>query len=92
MATAKPTSMEQFRETTHALREDVQKLGRISKDMAQETMGHLRENASDYYKQGMEKAQNLEQGFEAEIQKHPLRSVLIAAGIGLLVGAIWKKK
>lgn len=81
-----------FRDTTHALKEDVVKLGRITKDMAQETVDHLKENAGEVYKQGMEKAQHWEKGLESKIQQHPLRSVLIAAGVGLVLGALFKKR
>lgn len=85
-------STEELKATTHAIKEDVVKLGRITRDMAQETVGHLKENANEYYHQGMEKAQHWEKDLEGRIQKNPLKAVLIAAGIGLVVGAIWKKR
>jgi ElaB/YqjD/DUF883 family membrane-anchored ribosome-binding protein len=34
----------------------------------------------------------MEKNLESNIKKHPMRAVLIAVGIGLVLGAIWKRK
>jgi ElaB/YqjD/DUF883 family membrane-anchored ribosome-binding protein len=38
-----------------------------------------------------EQAREWEDGLAEMIREKPLRSVLIAAGVGLLVGAIWRR-
>ncbi len=92
MTEPKTSHIRELQDTTHALREDVQKLGKISKEVAYETLDHLRENAAGYYKEGLDKAKSMEHNLEEQIQKHPLRSVLIAAGVGCFLGILMKKR
>jgi Uncharacterized conserved protein len=86
------SSHDALRDTTHQLKEDVVRLGRTTRDIAHETMDHLKENAGEVYHQGLEKAQDWEKNLEKRIQKNPMKAVLIAAGIGLVLGAIWNRK
>jgi ElaB/YqjD/DUF883 family membrane-anchored ribosome-binding protein len=48
----------------------------------------LRQGAREYLARGKDKAIELEEGFEGVIQEHPIRSILIAAGVGALIGAL----
>jgi len=48
----------------------------------------LRQSAREYMAKGKEKALELEEGFEGVIQENPIRSILIAAGVGALIGAL----
>jgi ElaB/YqjD/DUF883 family membrane-anchored ribosome-binding protein len=59
-------------ETISKLTTEVSKL---AKDAARETLD-----------EGRAKAKELEKSLESEIRRYPLRSVLVAAGIGLMVG------
>lgn len=65
---------------TDELKEELGKLGQVAKDAAYEQMEHLRE-------QGMERARQLED----RISEQPLKSVLIAAGVGFLMGMLWNR-
>ena len=49
---------------------------------------NLRDAARDYLERGKDKAIEVEEGLEQLIQDHPIRSVLIAAGVGALIGAL----
>lgn len=49
------------------------------------------EQAQDYYQQGREKAVEWEQGLEQYIHEKPLQAVLIAAGVGVILGLLWKR-
>lgn len=69
----------------------MQEIGRVATDVAQESLNHLKDNASEYYKKGVEKAGHLEKNMEQRIHQHPLVSVLVAAFFGLILGALWKK-
>ena len=82
----------QLREKAAVLGHDVQELGKITKDLAQDTMGLLSENATGYYQQGMQQARKWEEGLEGRIRKNPIQSLLIAAGVGVILGAIWKSR
>lgn len=48
----------------------------------------IRQQAKEYLARGKEKAIELEEGFEGIVQEHPIRSILIAAGVGAVVGML----
>ena len=50
--------------------------------------GNVRQAAREYLARGKEKAIELEEGFEGLVQEHPIRSILIAAGVGALIGML----
>lgn len=82
----------ELREKASTLGHDVQELAQSTKKLAKETAGMLGDNAQTYYKQGMEKAHQLEESLETKIRENPLKSCLIAAGIGIVVGALLKRR
>lgn len=96
MANSKESSFSkhahEFREKAADIGHNVQELGKITKTMAGDAFGALGENASEYYEEGMKHAKNLEVSLEEKIKKNPLQSLLIAAGIGLVVGALWRRR
>lgn len=49
------------------------------------------EEVRDSFQHGRETVRNWEEGLEKYIQEKPLRSLLIAAGVGWLIGAIWRR-
>src|SRR5438094_655821 len=51
----------------------------------------LRDQASQYYDQGRQRAQEWEESLENYIHEKPLQAVLIAAGVGVLLGLLWKR-
>jgi len=52
-------------------------------------IGQLREQAAGYYQQGQDQVQSGVSAFEQTVRQQPLKSVLIAAGVGLLLGRLW---
>jgi ElaB/YqjD/DUF883 family membrane-anchored ribosome-binding protein len=75
-------------ETGHQVREHARELRTQAKDIGAQAI----EAASEYYQQGREKAQVLEQTLEAQIREKPIQSLLIAGGIGLLLGLLWNRR
>jgi ElaB/YqjD/DUF883 family membrane-anchored ribosome-binding protein len=71
------------------VKKDLQEMGDIARDATQEKLGELRENASGYYQQGQDKVQGVVSAVEQSIVQQPLKSVLIAVGIGLVLGRLW---
>jgi ElaB/YqjD/DUF883 family membrane-anchored ribosome-binding protein len=53
-------------------------------ERAQERVGELREAAR-------QRAGTLQHGVEERITTHPLKAVAIAAGVGLLLGFLWRR-
>jgi ElaB/YqjD/DUF883 family membrane-anchored ribosome-binding protein len=77
--TANPSA--QLREQATVVGQDVQELGRIAKDAAQETWERSRGKAEEW-----------EKSLENQIRKHPLQSLLIAGGVGLVIGVLLGRK
>ena len=82
----------EFRDKAATLGHDVQELGKAGRELANDAVGILRDNASEYYQQGVKKAQSLEKNLETKIKENPLQALLIAAGVGFVLGAIWKRR
>lgn len=63
---------------------------------ATRTIEHARERAGDLYRQVKDHAVEKEHEFEDYVKEHPVKSVLIAAGvgagIGLLAGALLSRR
>ena len=53
-----------------------------------ETARQVGETASQYYEQGRQQLEGWEQSLEENIRAKPLQSVLLATGIGLLLGLL----
>lgn len=81
------------------LSKDFQDLGKITSTIASDT-AHLvqnaahkvQDNAAQYYGQGIEQAKKFSMSVESRIQKHPLQSLLIVAGVGLVLGTLWNRR
>ena len=79
-------------------RSPAQETSRQERDPAQEvsaqvsdTARQVSETASAYYEQGREKMGEVEHYLEDTIRTKPLQSILLAAGVGLLVALLWKR-
>lgn len=70
---------------------DLKEMGSTAKEAAQEKIGQLGDKVSEYYDQGREKAQRAQLSVEEYITEQPLKSILIAAGVGLLLGRFWMR-
>jgi ElaB/YqjD/DUF883 family membrane-anchored ribosome-binding protein len=77
--------------TVEDVRDKVQQTGRELSQKAQELGEQGKEIAAEYYQQGREKALAWERELEGHIREKPLQSLLIAGGIGLLLGLLWRR-
>jgi len=59
---------------------------------AQERLGQSSENASGYLEQGQEKARQIRRTVEQFVREEPVKTVLIAAGVGLVLGRFWMRR
>jgi len=48
----------------------------------------VRGGVREYLTHSKEKLVEMEKGLEGYVQEHPIRSILIAAGVGVVVGAL----
>ena len=70
---------------------DLQKMGGIVADAAEEKLSQVRENATEYYDQGRDKVHDVVCAFEQLVGQQPFKTVLIAAGTGWLLGHLWRR-
>ena len=77
---------------TRTVTQDLQELGGMARDMAQEKVEQLRASASEYCEEGRDKVQQVERSVEQFIRQQPLKSILIAAGVGMLLGGLWMRR
>jgi len=80
------------------IRDTAQEVGTQIRDKAQEVgtqaqeLGtRAQEAVAEYYVQGRESLQELEHTIEARIREKPLQSIMIAGGVGLLLGLLWRR-
>ena len=83
------TTTDRLGKQANEVKKCLQETGGIARDVAREELGQLREQASGYYEQGRDKAQGVVSAVEQYVGQRPLQSVLIAAGVGLLLGRCW---
>ena len=72
--------------------EDLQKMGETVRDAAQEKLGQAGDRASQYCEQGRDKVHGVACACEQFLRQKPLTSVLVAAGVGLLLGRFWLRR
>lgn len=87
-----PSTGEQLRSQTETVREDLGELGRLAKQAAKEKLDEAREAAAGYYDRSRTKADELETQLVDYVRAKPLKSVLIAAGIGALFGILLSRR
>ncbi len=73
------------------VREQATEAAQNIRDAAREKYEELSEQARHYYDQGRDMAREWEEGLESYVREKPLQAVLIAAGIGLVLGMLWKR-
>lgn len=86
------TTSDRLGKQAKAVKKDLQKMGETVSDAAQEKLEQVGEAASEYCEQGREKVHGVACACEQFIRDRPLRSVLMAAGIGWLLGQVWKRR
>lgn len=82
---------ESLREKVDDARTNVKELGRMARDVASETFENLRENAGEYLDKGRTLAKDFEGQFIRQIRTYPIRSLAIAAGVGLIFGVLMRR-
>jgi ElaB/YqjD/DUF883 family membrane-anchored ribosome-binding protein len=83
---------ERFADQACAVSNDIQGMGAIARDVAQEKLEEFQGNASAVYEQGKDKVRTATRTLEQFIAEKPLTSVLIAAGVGLFLGRFWMRR
>ncbi len=80
-----------MRETAQQVQDNLRNLGSQVRDTATDQYGQMRDQATQYYEQGRQRATEMEQSLEQYVHEKPIQSLLIAAGVGLVLGVLWKR-
>lgn len=86
-----PGMTEQMGQQARDIGNQARDMGNQAREAAREQYDRLRHTAEDYYEQGRQRAMEWEQGLENYVQEQPIKALAIAAGVGLLVGILWKR-
>ena len=89
----------QVKETVQAagtqVKETVQDMGTYIKETAQDMGTQAKETmqaaGTQVYEQGRESLQGLNRTIEGQIRQRPLQALLVAGGIGVLLGFLWQR-
>ena len=84
--------MENLRDKTSDIKSSLQEMGSSAKQAAQEQYEGMRDAMSGYYEQGRERAMELEHSLESRVREKPISSLLVATGLGFLIGMIFTRK
>jgi len=82
---------ERFTEQAGAVSKGIQGMGTLARDVAHEKLEELQENTSAVYGQGQDQVRATARSLERFIAEQPLTSVLVAAGVGLILGRFWMR-
>ena len=81
----------QLRETAAKVQENLRNIGSQVRDTATQQYSELRDQATQYYEQGRQRATEMEQSLAQYVQEKPIQALMIAAGVGVLLGVLWKR-
>jgi ElaB/YqjD/DUF883 family membrane-anchored ribosome-binding protein len=77
------------------VKETVQTVGTQAKETAQDMGAYVKETVqtvgTQVYEQGHKSLQDLNQTIESQIRERPLQALLVAGGIGVLLGLLWRR-
>ncbi len=86
------TTRDQLGDDAKEVIEDLQNMGRAVSDAAQEKLGQAGDRAAECCQQGRDKVHGVACACEQFLHQRPLASVLLAVGVGWLLGRFWKHR
>ena len=82
---------QQLKDKASEVASNVRDMSSQVKEAATEQYENLRDSATEYYQAGRDKAVEWQNQLEDYVREQPLKAVLMAAGVGVLLGIIWKR-
>ena len=83
---------DEVRESVHMATYSVKKVGAAVAQQTHDGVELLREKAADYSDQGREMAIRFGRTLDNQVRSQPVKSLLVAAGIGLAVGLLLTRR
>jgi len=81
-----------FGEQSSRVAEEVQELGRVALSNAGEAATNLKEKGQAAFEAGRDKAKTAKSKFEDVVTENPMKSVLIAVGVGVVLGYALRRR
>ncbi len=82
---------DRLRDALTATRGNIADVGHLAKEAVQDKFHEMKDKASEKLVEGKEKLQEYEENIARHVREAPMKSVLIAAGVGLALGWLWRR-
>src|SRR3954470_13671963 len=82
---------DQLRDKAGEVATNLGDMGSQVRDVATQQYQTALDSAQDYYQQGRDKAMEWQGQVEEYVRDQPLKALAIAAGVGLVLGILWKR-
>jgi ElaB/YqjD/DUF883 family membrane-anchored ribosome-binding protein len=88
------SSMHRRSSRNHAstISDGIHELGAAAREVAADQVEAMRDRATDVLDHGRERLREVGASVETRFHDQPMKTVLIAAGIGFLLGMIWNRR
>ena|SRR5438552_18126458 len=87
-----PTASDRLRKQAKKVAKEIHKMNGAVKGAAEDKLRKVRKNGSKRYEEGRSKMHQWEHQMVQTIRGRPIRSTLIAAGIGVVLGGFWFRR
>jgi len=81
-----------LRDQLDTVKNDIKELGGLVRKAARSRADDVRGNAAEAFERGRRRVGEMGEQVEHYLGDRPLQSVLIAAGIGALIGFLWPRR
>jgi len=83
---------DEVRQRARVVRDDVRELGRAAKGAAGETYEDVKRQAGEYVDREKQRMTEFEDQIVEYVRQKPLQSVLIAVGVGAVIGLLLRRR
>jgi ElaB/YqjD/DUF883 family membrane-anchored ribosome-binding protein len=86
------SAMDELVQITRELKDNLSRLVGAGRNLAGEQFGRVRDSASDLLQRSRERASSAASSTTDYIKEEPLKSILVAAAVGVVLGYIVKRR
>lgn len=87
-----PSATERLFEQKKVVQDDVRELGDLAREAAAEKLGEARRQTEEYVEAKKERLHEMEDDLVEAVRRKPIKSVLVAAGVGALFGMLFLRR